>query len=160
MTLLLLPVLIAAVILVPALNRAFQRAQSSPNVTNRLVAAFGKTFLLWAILGSAPLMLIVLQGPFSLGKLGLGLLPGVVLGAIGTAIMNFVVPAGSKSAPVTGFLLGGALPPIVLWTLAIILPKDEGTMGYVLFGFILAIPNAIAGAVAGKWRATATPAAG
>jgi hypothetical protein len=40
---------------------------------------------------------------------------------------------------------------VILWTLAVIL-QNEATMGYVLFGFILAVPNAIAGAMAGVWR--------
>ena len=138
------------------MNRVFQGAETSPSVGIRRAAGFAKTFLFWTVVGSTPMALIALSGPFSSSNLAMSLLPGVPLAIIGSVILMFWVPAGKKSAPVIGLLVGGALPPVTLWTLAMILPKNEATMGYALFGFILAVPNAIAGAVAGSWRARAT----
>ena len=156
MQILTIPAFIVALSLAFVLNRVFQGAETSPSAGIRRAAGFAKTFLFWAVVGSTPMALIALSGPFSWSKMVMSLVPGVPLAIVGSVILMFWVPAGKKSAPVIGLLVGGALPPVTLWTLALILPKNEATMGYVLFGLILAVPNAIAGAVAGSWRARAT----
>lgn len=66
--------------------------------------------------------------------------PGVALGAIGAAFMSLLVRPGQKFRALPScFLLGG---------LAIVLPKNEATMGYVLFGMIFAMAGAFAGIMA------------
>jgi hypothetical protein len=99
-----------------------------------------------------PALLFAFHGNVLLAGLAGSFLADIVLGLIGAAIPTKVVPAGSKTAPVTRLVIGGALPAVILWTLAVILPKNEATMGYVRFGFILAVPNAIPGAVVGVGR--------
>jgi hypothetical protein len=146
---LLVPSLILARIFSPGLRRVFQCARSSPKANLRRAAEFT---LLWAAVGSVPPLLLAFHGNVSLVTLAGSLLPGIVLGLIGTAILTIVIPAGSKNAPVTGVVIGGGLPAVILWALAVIPPKNEAPMGYFLFGFILAVPNAIAGAIAGVWR--------
>lgn len=155
MQILTIPAFIVALILAFMLNRVFQGAETSPSAGIRRAAGFAKTFLFWTVVGSTPMLLIALSRPFSWSNLVISLVPGVPLAIIGSVILMFWVPARKKSAPVIGLLVGGALPPVTLWTLAMILPKNEATMGYALFGFILAVPNAIAGAVVGSWRARA-----
>src|ERR1700758_1390508 len=61
--------------------------------------------------------------------------PGIAFGAIGAAFMTLLVRPGQKlRALVVGLLVGFGTPAAFFSGLAILLPKNEATMGYVLFG--------------------------
>ena len=121
---------------------------------------FTKMFVLWAGLICVPgLFLVFGQGgrgePKHSDLLPLVLFPASVLGAVGAAIMTFVVRRGERrSAMIVGTVVGFGLPPVAFWSLAAVLPKNEATMGYVLARCILAVPSGIAGIVSATWRAT------
>ena len=144
--------LFLALVLAWGLNWAFRGMVNSADSTTRRAGGVAKSLLLWLIVGGSPLLFG--GPPPSVYTTLARFLPELPLALVGTVIIWFFVPA-KKSAALVGFLVGGALAPIALWTLALILPKNEGTMGYVLYGVVLAVPNAIAGAVAGHWRAQA-----
>jgi hypothetical protein len=75
--------------------------------------------------------------------------PGIAFGAIGAASMTLLVRPGQKlRALVVGLLVGFGTPAAFFSGLAILLPKNEATMGYVLFGMIFAMTGAFAGIVA------------
>ena len=76
-----------------------------------------------------------------------------VFGLIGAAAMTVGVPARRKLAAIAvGVAFGITLPLVIFWGLAAALPKNEGTVGYFLFGYVYAVPSGLAGAVAGSWR--------
>jgi hypothetical protein len=153
MSILVIPAILVGLLFAWALNRAFRGVQRSPDRKIRFAAGAGKSFLLWLIVGASPFLLILLSGPGrSLYMFMTGLAVELPMALIGTIVLWFGVPA-KKSALLIGLLVGGALAPLVLWSLALILPKNETTMGLALYGIILAAPNAFAGAVAGHWRA-------
>jgi nitrate reductase NapE component len=120
---------------------------------------FAKMFALWAGLISVPGLLLVFGArsrvePVNFALLPLMLFPAVVLGLVGAAIMSFVVRPGERlGAMIVGIVVGFGLPPVAFWGLAAVLPKDESTLGYVLAGFIFAVPSGIAGIVSANWRA-------
>jgi hypothetical protein len=149
MLLLVLPALLALIVFAPVINRAFQQVLSSPDPKTRRRAEFGKIIFLWAVIVSAPVAVFSLGSHVSISGLIGSFAFGTVFGIIGTAILSRFVSPGSKFATVLGIIIGGVLAPLVLWTLALIMPKNEATMGYFLFGFILAVPNALAGGMAG-----------
>ncbi len=100
---------------------------------------------------------MALPGLFFLAQVGLhyqyilvGIIaPGVVFGAIGAAFMSLLVRPGQKGrALAVGLLVGFASPAAFFWGLAIVLPKNEATMGYGLFGMILGLAGAFAGVMA------------
>jgi hypothetical protein len=85
----------------------FERARPSPNANLRRVAEFTRISLLWPTVGSVQALLFAFHENASLVGLAGSFLPGVVLGLTGAANLTTVVPAGSKTAPVTGLAIGG-----------------------------------------------------
>jgi hypothetical protein len=155
MFILVIPALVVALVLAWVLSRVFQIVEKSADVNALLALRLMKSFLLWLIVGASPLLVIFLSGPSrTLDSILVSVEPELPMALIGTALLWFVVPA-KKSAIVFGMVIGVVLAPLVLWTLALILPKNELTMGLALFGIILAIPNGAAGAIVGHWRAEA-----
>jgi len=64
-----------------------------------------------------------------------------------------IVPPGKTLRAIAlGILLGVGLPLVGFFGLAAVLPKNEGTMGYILAGIALAVPSGVAGIIAGVWR--------
>jgi hypothetical protein len=125
-----------------------------------LPTSFWKVFKLWAGLTALHGVLMWVQGMTFGGGLErlLALLyllaPALVLGAIGASVMTFAVPPGRKLAALfAGIAVGFVLPVVTFWGLAAVLPKDEGSMGYVLAGWVFGILGGVAGIVAGTWRA-------
>jgi hypothetical protein len=154
MLLLILPALLALIVFAPVINRAFQQVLSSPDPKTRRRAEYGKIIFLWAVIATAPMFLISLSSHLSIFALIGSFAFGLIFATIGTAILSRFVSPGSRFATVLGIIIGGVLAPLVLWTLALVMPKNEGTMGYFLFGFILAVPNALAGGFAGNLYAS------
>jgi len=63
--------------------------------------------------------------------------------------MSLLVRPGQKArALLVGLLVGGGSPAAFFWGLAMVLPKNEATMGYVLFDMIFAMAGAFAGIMA------------
>jgi hypothetical protein len=101
--------------------------------------------------------IMALPGVFFLSQVGLHyqyilvgvIAPGVGFGAIGAAFLTLLVRPGQKvRALVVGLLVGFGTPAAFFWGLAIVLPKNEATMGYALFGLVFAMTGAFAGIVA------------
>ena len=77
--------------------------------------------------------------------------PGVLFGALGAAALTFLVRPGQQlRALAVGVLVGFACPVAFFGALMFILPQNEGTMGWYLFGFIFAMTGMFAGIMAGN----------
>jgi hypothetical protein len=97
---------------------------------------------------------LIFGAPLRRAMLPVVLLPGMVVGAIGAAILMYKVRPGEETrAKMIGALLGFGLPPLLFWGLAALQPKNEGTLGNVFAGIFLAAPSGIAAIVAAKRRA-------
>jgi hypothetical protein len=150
---LVIPALLIGLVLAWGLGSAFRMAEKSADANARRALEVIKSFLLWLIVGALPLLFVFLSGASrTWDSILTSLEPELPMALIGTAILWFAVPA-KKSAFLFGLIIGVAIAPLTLWTLALILPKNELTMGLALYGIILALPNGLAGAIVGHWRA-------
>jgi hypothetical protein len=71
------------------------------------------------------------------------LVPGLVMGVLGSAVLTFVVQPGRTWTAITvRAVLGFGFPLAVFWGLAAVLPKNEATLGYTLAGRTFALPAA------------------
>lgn len=77
--------------------------------------------------------------------------PGVIFGALGSAALAFLASPTSKLRTVVLGIVTGLLCPVLLFgALIIFLPRNEGALGWFLFGFIFAMTGAFAGFMAGN----------
>ena len=77
------------------------------------------------------------------------LAPGAVFGGIGAGAMTLWVQPGQTFRAITlGVVVGLGAPAGFFAALAIFLPKNEATMGWVLFGMVFAMTGAFAGVMA------------
>jgi hypothetical protein len=125
--------------------------QVMPRTIERTRArVFWQVFKVWGGIMTLPGLFFVSQARLHYQSiLGEVIAPGVAFGAIGAAFMSLLVRPGQKfRALLVGLLVGGGSPAAFFWGLAIVLPKNEATMGYVLFGMIFAMAGAFAGIMA------------
>jgi hypothetical protein len=115
---------------------------------------FWKFFKLWAGVTAIPCLLVYFQsGIQHVQALPVLLAPAVVFGTIGAAVMTFLVSPGHLlRALLAGIVVGFGLPAGVFWGLAVILPKNEATLGYYLAGWVLGMAGGVAGVIARSWR--------
>jgi hypothetical protein len=79
------------------------------------------------------------------------LAPGAFFGLLGAAALAFwASPANRVRTRLVGTVTGLACPICFFGALIAFLPKNEGTLGWFLFGFIFTLTGAFAGFMAGN----------
>jgi hypothetical protein len=138
-----------------------QPIKSSPRalILRTKAQVFWRFFGLWAGIVGVPSLLFYSMGNhsqpilFLLKQLLVFLAPAVLFGAIGAAVMTFLVPPGrTVLAVLVGIVLGFVLPVATFWTVGTILPKDEATMGFFIAGWVFGMAGGAAGFFVGIWR--------
>jgi len=121
--------------------------------------AFSRFFGLWAGIIGFPGLLFYFMGNqhlpivVLLKQLLVCLAPALLFGAIGAAVMTFLVPPGRMVlALIVGILTGFVIPVATFWTVGAILPRNEATMGYFLAGWVFGMAGGAAGFFVGIWR--------
>jgi hypothetical protein len=87
---------------------------------------FSKMLALWAGQISLPGLLLFFNEHLPFAMLFQLLIPALVLGAVGAAIMTFIVQPGEKlGALLVGIVVGFGLPPVAFWGLAAARPRTK-----------------------------------
>ena len=113
---------------------------------------FWKFFKIWAGVSALPVLPFSLQAVFrgNVSQAPVILAPAVLFGAVGAAVMTFLLPPGNLFRSVlVGIVVGFVVPAGVFWVWANALPKNEATMGYYLAGMVFGSAGFVAGVIIG-----------
>jgi hypothetical protein len=79
------------------------------------------------------------------------LAPGVIFGVLGATALTFLAsPAKKTRTLLVGIVTGLSCPLAFFGALIAFFPKNDATLGWVIFGFIFALTGALAGFMAGN----------
>ncbi len=120
--------------------------------TNTRAQVFWKAFKMWAGIMAlpgafllAPMAGVRLQSPNALPDVALMtvshvLAPGALFGAVGAGVLALRASPATKIRTLSlGVVTGLACPLLLFGALLVILPKDEASLGWILFGMIFSV---------------------
>lgn len=134
----------------------------SSQVASKRARIFGKAFKVWGGIMALPGVFLTFQigsggfhtasfSMYDFMRMGLyyAIAPGVAFGTVGAAALTFLAWQGhTLRAFAVGIAIGFLCPAVFFAGMFFLLPKNEGSLGWVLFGVIFSMTGIFAGVMA------------